>query len=56
MNHQKKKLKKLNKIQDSSSSESESSDEEPERQQPITVRPVNNEEEYYKQLARKFYS
>ena len=52
----KKTLKKLNKIQDSSSSESDSSDEEPERQQPITVRPVNNEEEYYKQLARKFYS
>lgn len=53
----KKTLKKLNKIQDSSSSESESSDEEPERQQPITIRqPVNNEDEYYKQLARKFYS
>jgi hypothetical protein len=53
----KKTLKKLNKIQDSSSSESESSDEEPERQQPITIRqPVNNEDEYYKSLARKFYS
>jgi hypothetical protein len=52
----KKTLKKLNKIQDSSSSESESSDEEPERQQPITIRqPVNNEDEYYKQLAKKFY-
>ena len=53
----KKTLKKLNKIQDSSSSESESSDEEPERQQPVNTRqPVNNEDEYYKQLARKFYS
>ena len=53
----KKTLKKLNKIQDSSSSESESSDEEPERQQPVNTRqPVNNEDEYYKQLSRKFYS
>ena len=53
----KKTLKKLNKIQDSSSSESDSSDEEPERQEPVNTRqPVNNEDEYYKQLARKFYS
>ena len=51
----KKTLKKLNKIQDSSSSESESSDE-PERQEPVNTRqPINNEDEYYKQLARKFY-
>ena len=54
----KKTIKKLNKIQDSSSSDSSSeSDEEPERQQPVNTRqPVNNEDEYYKQLAKKFYS
>ncbi len=52
----KKTLKKLNKIQDSSSSESESSDE-PERQEPVNTRqPISNEDEYYKQLAKKFYS
>ncbi len=49
-------MKKLNKLQDSSSSESESSDE-PERQEPVNTRqPISNEDEYYKQLARKFYS
>ena len=50
-------MKKLNKLQDSSSESDESSDEEPERQEPVNTRkPINNEDEYYKQLAKKFYS
>ena len=49
-------MKKLNKFQDSSSESNESSDEEPERQQPVTSRqPVHNEDQYYKELAKKFY-
>ena len=52
----KKTMKKLEKMQESSSSDSdtESSDDEPVVNN--TVKPVlNTEDEYYKQLARKFY-
>lgn len=55
----KKTLKKLNKIQDSSSSESESeSDDEPVRQPVATTKPqpVNDEDAYYRALAKRLYS
>jgi hypothetical protein len=55
----KKTLKKLNKIQDSSSSESESeSDDEPVRQPVATSKPqpVNDEDAYYRALAKRLYS
>ena len=55
----KKTLKKLNKIQDSSSSESESeSDEEPVRQPVATTKPqpVSDEDAYYRALAKRLYS
>ena len=55
----KKTLKKLNKIQDSSSSESESeSDDEPVRQPVATTKqqPANDEDAYYRALAKRLYS
>jgi hypothetical protein len=55
----KKTIKKLNKIQDSSSSESESeSDDEPVRQPVLTAKPqpVSDEDAYYRALAKRLYS
>jgi hypothetical protein len=55
----KKTLKKLNKIQDSSSSESESeSDDELVRQPVVTAKPkqISDEDAYYRELAKRLYS
>ena len=48
----KKTLKKLEKLQESSSSSDESSSED---EAPVRQPQVNNEDEYYRALARKLY-
>ena len=52
----KKTLKRLEKLQESSSSESESEEEEVRKELEQTRKPQNDENEYYKKLAMKYYT